>query len=46
MCLLEKGSKAMKSEYEAVEAIINKYGGNHDSVIAILQDVQAEDIGN
>ena len=32
----------MKSDYEAVEAIINQYGGNHDSVIAILQDVQAE----
>jgi NADH-quinone oxidoreductase subunit E len=32
----------MKKDYEKVEAIINKYGGNHDSVIAILQDVQAE----
>ena len=32
----------MKSEYEAVEAIINKYNSNHDSVISILQDIQAE----
>ena len=32
----------MKSKHENVEAIINKYGGNHDSVISILQDVQAE----
>jgi NADH:ubiquinone oxidoreductase subunit E len=32
----------MKSDYEEVEAIINQYGGNHDSVIAILQDVQAK----
>jgi NADH-quinone oxidoreductase subunit E len=32
----------MKNEYERVEAVIKKYGGNHDSVIAILQDLQAE----
>ena len=32
----------MKNEYEVIEAIINKYGGNHDSVIAILQDIQSE----
>jgi NADH:ubiquinone oxidoreductase subunit E len=32
----------MKSEYEVVEAIINKYNSNHDSVICILQDIQAE----
>lgn len=32
----------MKSDYEIVEAIINKYNSNHDSVIAILQDVQSE----
>lgn len=33
----------MKSDYaEKIEAIVNKYGGNHDSVISILQDVQTE----
>ena len=32
----------MKSEYDVVEAIINKYNCNHDSVISILQDVQAQ----
>ena len=32
----------MKSEYEVVEAIIHKYNSNHDSVISILQDIQAE----
>ena len=32
----------MKSESEVVAAIINRYGGNHDSVISILQDIQAE----
>jgi len=32
----------MKSEYGVVEAIINKYNSNHDSVISILQDIQAE----
>ena len=32
----------MKSEYEEVEVIIDQYGGNHDSVIAILQDLQAK----
>ncbi|MBC8274789.1 MAG: NADH-quinone oxidoreductase subunit NuoE [Chloroflexi bacterium] len=32
----------MKNECDVVEVIINKYGGNHDSVIAILQDIQSE----
>jgi len=32
----------MKSESEVVEAIINRYNSNHDSVISILQDIQAE----
>ena len=32
----------MKSDYEIVEAIISKYNSNHDSVIAILQDIQAK----
>ena len=32
----------MKNEYEVVEAIIKKYGGNHDGVIAMLQDIQSE----
>lgn len=32
----------MKSQHEEVEAVIKKYGGNHDSVIAILQDLQAK----
>jgi NADH-quinone oxidoreductase subunit E len=27
---------------EKVKAIVDRYGGNHDSVIAILQDVQSE----
>lgn len=32
----------MKSDYEKVAAIIKNYGGTHDSVISILQDVQSE----
>ena len=32
----------MKIDYEMVKAIISKYNSNHDSVIAILQDVQSE----
>jgi len=28
--------------YETVKAIVDRYGGKHDSVIAILQDVQSE----
>jgi NADH:ubiquinone oxidoreductase subunit E len=31
----------MKGESEEVKAIISKYNSNHDSVIAILQDVQS-----
>ena len=30
------------SNYEKVTEIVNKYGGNHDSLISILQDVQSE----
>ncbi|HEX76419.1 MAG TPA: NAD(P)H-dependent oxidoreductase subunit E [Dehalococcoidia bacterium] len=32
----------MVNDYEKVKVIVDKYGGNHDSVIAILQDVQSE----
>jgi len=32
----------MNSDCERVEAIIHKYGSNHDSLISILQDAQAE----
>jgi len=32
----------MVNDYEKVKAIVDRYGGKHDSVIAILQDVQAE----
>jgi len=32
----------MVNDYEKVKAIVNRYAGKHDSVIAILQDVQSE----
>ena len=32
----------MKSDCEKVVAIVNKYGGNRDSLVSILQDVQSE----
>jgi NADH-quinone oxidoreductase subunit E len=32
----------MVNHYEKVKTIVDKYGGNHDSVISILQDVQSE----
>jgi len=32
----------MVNDYEKVKAIVDRYGGKHDSVIAILQDVQME----
>ena len=32
----------MVNDYEKVKAIVDRYGGKHDSVIAILQDVQSE----
>jgi NADH-quinone oxidoreductase subunit E len=32
----------MENDYEIVEAIINRYNSNPDSVIAILQNVQSE----
>jgi NADH-quinone oxidoreductase subunit E len=32
----------MMSYYEKVKTIVDKYGGSHDSVISILQDVQSE----
>ena len=32
----------MVNHYEKVKAIVDRYGGNHDSVISILQDVQSE----
>jgi len=39
---VKKGNQVMKSDYEIVEAIISKYNSNHDSVIAILQEIQSE----
>jgi len=32
----------MISDYEKVKAIVDRHGGKHDSVIAVLQDVQSE----
>ena len=32
----------MKSDCEKVAAIVSEYGGNHDSLISILQDIQSE----
>ena len=32
----------MMNHYEKVKTIVDKYGGNHDSVISILQDIQSE----
>ena len=32
----------MVNDYENVKAIVDRYGGKHDSVIAVLQDVQLE----
>ncbi len=32
----------MKSDYEKVGIIVSKYGGNRDSLISILQDIQSE----
>ncbi|MCK5593337.1 NAD(P)H-dependent oxidoreductase subunit E [Candidatus Bathyarchaeota archaeon] len=32
----------MVDDYEKVKTIVNRYGGKHDSVIAILQDVQSK----
>ena len=32
----------MINYYERVKEIVDRYGGNHDSVISILQDVQSE----
>jgi len=37
-----RGAYEMTNDYEKVKAIVDRYGGNHDSVIAILQDVQSE----
>lgn len=37
-----KGAHAMISDYEKVKAIVDRHGGKHDSVIAVLQDVQSE----
>jgi len=37
-----RGAYAMVNDYEKVKAIVDRYGGKHDSVIAILQDVQSE----
>ena len=32
----------MNGDYEKVVTIVSKYGGNHDSLISILQDIQPE----
>jgi NADH-quinone oxidoreductase subunit E len=32
----------MLNDFEKVKAIVDRYGGKHDCVIAILQDVQSE----
>ncbi len=32
----------MMDDYEKVEAIVVKYGGNRDSLISVLQDIQSE----
>jgi len=32
----------MKSDDERVATIVSKYGGNHDSLVSILQDIQSE----
>jgi len=37
-----RGAYEMVNDDEKVKAIVDKYDGNHDSVIAILQDVQSE----
>lgn len=37
-----KGAHAMIGDYEKVKAIVDRHGGKHDSVIAVLQDVQSE----
>ena len=36
------GAYEIMNAYETVKAIVDRYGGKHDSVIAILQDVQSE----
>ena len=37
-----KDSYQMESDYKKIEAIINKYSGNRDSLVSILQDIQSE----
>jgi NADH-quinone oxidoreductase subunit E len=37
-----RGTCAIVNDCEKVKAIVDRYGGRHDSVIAILQDVQSE----
>ena len=32
----------MKNDYKKIEAIVSKYGGDRDSLVSILQDVQSE----
>ena len=38
----QRGACEMMSDYEKVEAIVGKYGGNRDSLITVLQDIQSE----
>jgi NADH-quinone oxidoreductase subunit E len=39
---MQIGACEMMSDYEKVKSLVDRYGGKHDSVIAILQDVQAD----
>ena len=39
---MQKGSYEIKNDCEKVAAIVEKYGGNRDSLVSILQDIQAE----
>ena len=39
---MQRGVYEMKSEREKVGVIVSKYGGNRDSLVSILQDIQSE----
>ncbi len=39
---MQRDAYEMMNHCEKVKAIVDRYGGKHDSVIAILQDVQSE----
>lgn len=38
---MERGINQTKSDCEKVVTIVSKYGGNRDSLVSILQDIQA-----